>query len=553
MSNAFINIDYNDMENFHIKLRTLVMKVLDVFAAFFILLLSLFDVINTGVNFTTIFELCSVAVFVVLCFIVNRLNYNKLSIVNVIVALIIFCVLNYCNPKNETVMLLSFIFFPLSTLVWRRFYSFVLGSAFIAAVLFLYFRGVSDSEYAVALPFMIGYMLVSYMFIGAAMLFKYILRDMANSFAGEKKSIKKAIDDKDDFFKKYSHNVRTSLSNIIGVVTVLSKEVSETQKKFLDTITASAKNIVGVMQLMFAQSDEVNSGDEKTEKEVCDLEELILTSAEFSFGIAVKITTEKLLPLFNADTVVIRRIFMSIFDFFKRSSYGKNSVNVSINIGKVEIPPVPVKYRFEVSAEDLVLSLDDNTRGYLNLCERLVNSLGGNMKCNFTDDHTLVYFNICLDEVEGGVVQKKALNHSGFYVSTKVKKLSQANILICEDNPINQKVMVLSLEKYVGGVDVAFNGKECLTLVSQKQYDIILMDIQMPILDGFATTKAIRQLEERAESIKHIPIIAVTANSLSGDREQCLDVGMDDYFAKPFHIEQIVSRISEFLIKYPQE
>jgi len=175
------------------------------------------------------------------------------------------------------------------------------------------------------------------------------------------------------------------------------------------------------------------------------------------------------------------------------------------------------------------------------------------MKCNFTDEKSFVYFNICLDEVEGGLSQKKSVSHGGFYVSSKVKKLSQANILICEDNPINQKVMMLSLEKYVGGVDVAFNGKECLRLVNQKQYDVILMDIQMPVLDGLATTKAIRQLEERAENIRHIPIIAVTANSLSGDREHCLNVGMDDYFAKPFHIENIVSRISEFLIKYPQE
>ena len=100
MSNAFINIDYNDVENLHIKLRTLVMKGLDVFAAFFILLLSLFDVINTGINFTTVFEFCSIAAFVALSLIVNRFNYKRLSIVNIIAALIIFCVFNYCNPKN---------------------------------------------------------------------------------------------------------------------------------------------------------------------------------------------------------------------------------------------------------------------------------------------------------------------------------------------------------------------------------------------------------------------------------------------------------------------
>jgi CheY-like chemotaxis protein len=113
--------------------------------------------------------------------------------------------------------------------------------------------------------------------------------------------------------------------------------------------------------------------------------------------------------------------------------------------------------------------------------------------------------------------------------------------------------MTLSLEKYVGGIDVAFNGRECLRLFQQKPYDVILMDIQMPILDGYETTKAIRKIEKSGGEIRHVPIIAVTANSLSGDRENCINAGMDDYFSKPFHIEKVIARISEFLIKYPQE
>ncbi|MBQ3657093.1 MAG: response regulator [Bacteroidales bacterium] len=552
MPNSFINIDYNDMENAHIKLRTLVMKGLDVFLAFFILLLSFFEVINEGINFTAVFEYCSIGAFVILAFVVNRFNYKTLSIVNIIVGLIVFGVLNYVNPKNEAIMLLSLLFFPLSASVLRRFYSFVFGSAFMALVLYLYFRGVSDNEYALALPFMIAYMFLSYLFIAATMIFKYVLRDVLDSFATEKKSITNEIVLKDDFLRKYTHNIRTSLSNIIGIVTVLSKEISETQKKFLDSITASVQNIVDVMELI-AIPENVNAGNEKGEKEVCDLEELITTSAEFTFGVAVKIKTEEALPLFNADTVVIRRLFLSVFDFFKRHAFGKHSVNVSVNICKVRIPAVPVKYRFDISVSDTLQFSDDSTPGYINLIEKLVKSLGGNMKYDFGEDSSLLYFNICLDEVEGGAVKKNHTHSGVFYVSSKVKKLSQANILICEDNPINQKVMMLALEKYVGEVDVAFNGKECLSLFHQKQYDIILMDIQMPVLDGYATTKAIRQIEKNANEIRHIPIIAVTANTLSGDREQCLNVGMDDYFSKPFHIEKIVSRISEFLVKYPQE
>lgn len=104
-------------------------------------------------------------------------------------------------------------------------------------------------------------------------------------------------------------------------------------------------------------------------------------------------------------------------------------------------------------------------------------------------------------------------------------------VLVAEDNPVNQIVATKMLEKLGCAVDMATNGEEAIAHVQRHVYDLILMDCQMPVLDGFAATAAIRE-RERAFA-RHTPIIALTANAMLGDRERCLAAGMDDYLSKP--------------------
>ena len=99
--------------------------------------------------------------------------------------------------------------------------------------------------------------------------------------------------------------------------------------------------------------------------------------------------------------------------------------------------------------------------------------------------------------------------------------------------------------KVVRQIDVATNGKEALELFGTKQYDLILMDIMMPVMDGIMATKKIREIEATGE--RHIPIIAVTANALAGDRENCLAAGVDDYIAKPFTAELMINKMKNLL------
>jgi CheY-like chemotaxis protein len=125
------------------------------------------------------------------------------------------------------------------------------------------------------------------------------------------------------------------------------------------------------------------------------------------------------------------------------------------------------------------------------------------------------------------------------------KRIGVLNVLLVEDNVINQKIVLLSLKKKVKSIDLAKNGKEALDMFGKKKYDLILMDIQMPVMDGITATKKMREIETTTED--RIPIIAITANALAGDRDNCLAAGADDYLSKPFQMEELVERIESLL------
>ena len=121
---------------------------------------------------------------------------------------------------------------------------------------------------------------------------------------------------------------------------------------------------------------------------------------------------------------------------------------------------------------------------------------------------------------------------------------TQVRVLLAEDNLVNQKVAMIMLKKLGLDADVVANGLEALDALVGVAYDLVLMDCQMPEMDGFEATHRIR---ERERGTRRIPIVAMTANAMVGDREQCLEAGMDDHIPKPVRIEELKRILARWL------
>jgi two-component system, sensor histidine kinase and response regulator len=125
-----------------------------------------------------------------------------------------------------------------------------------------------------------------------------------------------------------------------------------------------------------------------------------------------------------------------------------------------------------------------------------------------------------------------------------VTRVTPPRVLVVEDNAVNQKLAKRLLEKLGCRVDVAGNGKEAVEMIETFPFDIVFMDCQMPEMDGFEATRAIRQ---RESGKTHQVIVAVTANAMQGDREKCISAGMDDYISKPIARSELDQMMARYL------
>ena len=123
----------------------------------------------------------------------------------------------------------------------------------------------------------------------------------------------------------------------------------------------------------------------------------------------------------------------------------------------------------------------------------------------------------------------------------KLPRVGKLRILLAEDSLVNQKLAVALLEEEGHAVTVVTNGREACASVESGNFDLVLMDVQMPEMDGLEATARIRAREKQTET--HIPIIAMTAHALKGDRERCLEVGMDAYVTKPIRADELLEAI----------
>ena len=161
----------------------------------------------------------------------------------------------------------------------------------------------------------------------------------------------------------------------------------------------------------------------------------------------------------------------------------------------------------------------------------------------------------CIASALGSSSEKNSQLMSESSEGDKANSFLGARVLLAEDQPVNQEVARCMVESFGCLVEVASNGQEALDALSKTPYDLVLMDCQMPELDGYAATRIFRERERqkaknqsgRAQAMLRTPIIAMTAHAMQGDREQCLATGMDDYISKPFNMDRLFALLKRWL------
>ncbi len=401
---------------------------------------------------------------------------------------------------------------------------------------------------------------------GLGLMVDYLKRLMVQSAEGRERQISHLQDElkeKEEFISKVSHQIRTPLNNIVVVSNMLDPaELNEKQKDYFDTILASTNNLVNVVN-SFSDITNVDIQERHKYEIRFDLNStlentrnLFLDKEQPDQDQPVKIHSQIDQPLMG-DPVKIKQIFLNLIEQILKHSKTKG-LDIHITPVEEQANASVVKVRFElstVSLQDLESQMKERSQTgksqkiieklEIHIASRTIESLGGELYAIPGPEGFV--FRFMLEFKTPEEKEDTGEEESQIPAGPKQQKvdLKDANVLLVEDNLINQKIVLLSLKKSVKNVDVANNGKEALDKFGSVKYDIILMDIQMPVMNGIVTTQKIRNLEKSSNT--HTPIIAITANALLGDKEECLAAGTDDYISKPFQIETLMEKMENLL------
>lgn len=382
----------------------------------------------------------------------------------------------------------------------------------------------------------------------------------------------------EQFIANLSHQIRTPLNNIMVISSILetSGTLDEKQKDLIDTIHASTNNLANVVNSMVEISN-VNLKERGDIYVPFNLHGTInstlrLFSTQYDSDTSFNLKIDDSIPdTLSGDPVKLKQIFLTLIEILKHKSSGKTIIFIKVTKQGETPEEIIINFRID-SNRPILLPMNEgrslfvtnetiyssaSTQAYIELLDltitqKIIESNGGELIINLSPQDAVFNFTYALRKevltptVTASEISTEPEQDTGKPLLPKVgMELEQASVLLVEDNLINQKIVVLSLKKLVKNIEIANNGKEALDKIASSRFDIILMDIQMPIMNGFVTTKKIRDIE--ASSNTHTPIIAITANALLGDKEECLASGMDDYISKPFQIEVLIQKMKNLL------
>ncbi len=379
-----------------------------------------------------------------------------------------------------------------------------------------------------------------------------------------KEQIEKALQEaqeKNDFISRLSHQLRTSLNNILLVNNLVNAaNLDSSQKDLIDTLQASTNNLVDAVNKMIdvSRPEMIQLKESNISFELgSTLENIVKLFRNNEKTIIEHHVSDTLVNYIVGDPIKLKQIFLNLLqcivqqagDFPLRlmiaaspRNESRNDIFIHFSISSCFLNPEGENAAV-VADEECLAPPQGFTALDLNNTARLVEFSGGNLTVEKRDHKTLFTFTLKYQKDLSRRIDQPVEKLS--ILEPQKVDLKNSNVLLVEDNLINQKIVLLSLKNIVRNVDVALNGKEALDRFGTSKYDIILMDIQMPVMDGIIATKKIREIESSTNT--QTPIIAITANALSGDREKCLAVGMNDYISKPFQVDILIYKMKRLL------
>jgi len=368
---------------------------------------------------------------------------------------------------------------------------------------------------------------------------------------------------KEVFLANMSHEIRTPMNAILGMSNQLSKTTLNSKQQFyLDTINSASENLLVIINDILDLS-KIEAGKLSLEKIAFEPLEVIKRAMQVLLhkaeekGLVLTNSTfdDKISPVLMGDPYRLNQVFLNVMsNAIKFTERGGVDIAVTVvnDMKDEQVLRVTIKDTGIGMDEPFVKSLFEKfsqedasvTRQYggtglgMSICKELIELMGGVIRATSKKGAgSSVIFEVTFPK---GLVAD--LPSKETFVANE-SMLAGKKILVVDDNEMNRLVATTILNNYGAETAEAANGHESVEYLMKNLVDLVLMDIQMPVMNGFEATKIIRSVIS-----KTMPIIALTANAIKGDNEKCLEAGMNDYMSKPFKEEDLLRKIATSLL-----